>query len=85
MSDGISDPGWLATQLYSRNMISRDMRQEAELETTPGLRQTRKLLSAVEDQILTSPEPKFGDFLYILHNEPALARAPGKKIGGNLQ
>ena len=71
LSDGISDPGWLATQLYSRDMISRDMRQEAELETT-ALRRTRKLLSAVEDQILTSPEPKFGDFLDILHSEPAL-------------
>ena len=72
LSDGISDPGWLATQLYSRDMISRDMRREAELETTPAPTRTRKLLSAVEDQILTSPEPKFRDFLYILHSEPAL-------------
>ena len=72
LSDGISDPGWLATQLYSRDMISRDMRREAELETTPAPMRTRKLLSAVEDQILTSPEPKFRDFLYILHSEPSL-------------
>ena len=72
LSDGISDPGWLATQLYSRDMISRDTKQEAELETIPALRRTRKLLSAVEDQILTSPEPKFRDFLYILHTEPSL-------------
>ena len=72
LSDGISDPGWLATQLYSRDMISRDIRREAELETTPAPTRTRKLLSAVEGQILTSPEKKFGDFLYILHSEPAL-------------
>ena len=72
LSDGISDPGWFATQLYSRDMISRDMRQEAELETLPASRRTRKLLSAVEDQILTSPEPKFRDFLYILHTESSL-------------
>ena len=72
LSDGISDPGWLATQLYSRDMISRDMRQEAQLETLPAPIRTRKLLSAVEDQILTSPEPKFSDFLYILHSEPSL-------------
>ena len=72
LSDGISDPGWLATHLYSRDMISRDMRREAELETTPAPMRTRKLLSAVEDQIVTSPEPKFGDFLYILHSEPSL-------------
>ena len=72
LSDGISDPGWLATQLYSRDMISRGMRQEAQLETLPAPIRTRKLLSAVEDQILTSPEPKFRDFLYVLHSEPSL-------------
>ena len=26
LNDGISDPDWLAIQLYSRDMISRDMR-----------------------------------------------------------
>ena len=72
LSDGISEPGWLAAQLYSRDMISRDMRREAELETTSAPTRTRKLLSAVEDQILTSPEPKFRDLLYILHSEPSL-------------
>ena len=72
LSDGISDPGWLATQLYSRDMISRDMRREAVLETTPAPTRTRKLLSAVEDQIKTSPTSKFRDFLYILHSEPSL-------------
>ena len=72
LSNGITEPGWLATELYSRDMISRDMRQEVQLETVPALIRTRKLLSAVEDQILTSPQPKFGDFLYILHSEPSL-------------
>ena len=71
LSEGISDPGWLATQLYSRDMISRDMKREAELETTPAPTRTHKLLSAVEDQILTSPV-KFGDFLDILHSDPSL-------------
>ena len=72
LSKGISNPGWLATQLYSRDMISRDMRREAELETTPAPTRTRKLLSAVEDQILSIPESKFRDLLYILHSEPSL-------------
>ena len=72
LSDGISDPGWLATQLYSRDMISRDMRHKAELETLPAPTRTRKLLSAVEDQIITSPTSKFRDFLYILHSDPSL-------------
>ena len=62
-SDGITEPGWLATQLYSKDMISRDARQEAQLETLPAPTRTRKLLSAVEDQIITSP---------ILYSEPSL-------------
>ena len=72
LSDGISDPAWLATQLYSRDMISRNTRQEAELETIPAPTRTRKLLSAVEDQIITSPTSKFRDFLDTLHSEPSL-------------
>ena len=36
LSDGISDPGWLAIQLYSRKMITRGMRQAAQLERTPA-------------------------------------------------
>ena len=72
LNDGITDPSWLAAQLYSKDVISRNMRREGELETTPAPTRTHKLLSAVEDQILTSPEPKFRDFLDILHSEPAL-------------
>ena len=70
LSEGISDPGWLAIQLYSRDMISRDMRRKIEAFSAPI--QTRKLLSAVEDQIISSPESKFRDFLDILHSEPSL-------------
>ena len=72
LSDGISDPGWLASELYSRDMISRDMRQAAQLETLPALTRTRNLLSAVEGQLVTSPTSKFRDFLDILHREPSL-------------
>ena len=53
-------------------MISRDMRQEAELQTLSASMRTHKLLSAVENQIVTSPKPKFRDLLYILHSEPSL-------------
>ena len=70
LSEGISDPDWLAIQLYSRDMISRDMRRKIEAFSAPV--QTRKLLSAVEDQIISSPESKFRDFLDILHSEPSL-------------
>ena len=70
LNDGISDPGWLAIQLYSRDMISRDVRRKIEAFSAPI--QTRKLLSAVEDQIISSPESKFRDFLDILYSEPSL-------------
>ena len=70
LNDGISDPGWLAIQLYSRDMISRDMRREIEEFFAPV--QARKLLSAVEDQIISSPASKFRNFLDILYSEPSL-------------
>ena len=72
LSNGISDPGLLASELYSRDMISSNLRQEAQLERIPAPTRTHKLLSAVEGQIKTSPELKFRDFLYILHSEPSL-------------
>ena len=78
LCNGISDPGWLASELYSRDMISRDVRQEAELETLSSSKRTRKLLSAVEDQIVTSHKHKFRDFLDILHSEPSLEHLAGK-------
>ena len=78
LCNGISDPGWLASELYSRDMISQDIRQEAELQTLSASIRTRKLLSAVEDQILTSPKPKFADLLYILHSEPSLEHLAAK-------
>ena len=69
LSDGIFDPGWLASELYSKDMISREVRQEVQLETLNAQTRTYKLLSAVEDQIIASPASKFKDFLYILHSE----------------
>ena len=72
LSDGISDPSWLAVQLYSRDMISRDIRQEGQLETLSPSVRTHKLLSAVEDQITTSPTSKFRDFLDILNSDTSL-------------
>ena len=78
LSDGISDPGWLATQLYSRDMISSNVRQEAQLETLAAPTRTHKLLTAVEHQIKTSPTSKFREFLDILHSEPSLEHLAGK-------
>lgn len=72
LSDGICDPGRLASLLYSEDMISSNIRQEAHLETLSAPTRTHKLLSAVEGHIKTSPTSKFKDFLDILHSEPSL-------------
>ena len=72
LCDGISDPSWLATQLYSREIITRDTKREVELEALAVPVRTRKLLSAVEDQITSSPAPKFRDFASILRSKSSL-------------
>ena len=51
LADGISDPGWLAVQLYSRELIGADLRKEAQKQAIAEREKTHKLLSAVEDQI----------------------------------
>ena len=59
-------------------MISRDIRQEAELQMLSASTRIRRLLSAVENQIISSPAIKFRDFLDILHNEPSLGHLATK-------
>ena len=72
LADGITDPGWLAVQLYSRELIGRDIRTEAQKPAVEERAKSVKLLSAVEDQIVTSPATKFREFLDVLQNEPSL-------------
>ena len=70
--DGILDPGGLAIQLYSRELIGADLRKEAQKRVIAEREKTEKLLSAVEIQIIASPATKFREFLDVLHNEPSL-------------
>ena len=70
--DGISDPGQLAVQLYSRELIGPHIRTEAHKPAIAEQAKIEMLLSAVEDQIATSPASKFREFLDILQNEPSL-------------
>ena len=71
LNNGILDPGWLASELFTRGMISSNVRQEAQLDSLAASKRTHKLLSAVEQQIKTSPTSKFREFLDILYSEPA--------------
>ena len=72
LADGITDPGWLAVQLYSRELIGPDLRTEAQKPAIAERVKIVKILSAVEDQIVASPATKFREFLDILQNEPSL-------------
>ena len=53
-ADGITDPAWLAIQLYSREMIGSDLRTEAQKPEIEERVKIERLLSAVENQILVT-------------------------------
>ena len=72
IADGIIDPGRLAIQLYSREMIGSDLRTEAQKQGIEERVKIERLLSAVEKQIVVSPATKFREFLEVLRNEPSL-------------
>ena len=72
LADGISDPGRLAIQLYSKGLIGQDLRTEAQKPAIEERVKIERLLSAVEDQIAASPANKFRDFLDVIKNEPSL-------------
>lgn len=71
-TSGILNPGWLAVQLYSRELIGSDLRTEAQNQVVDERVKVEKLLSAVEYQIMASPATRFREFLDILQNEPSL-------------
>ena len=72
LADGITDPGRLAVQLYSRELIGPDIRTEAQKQAIAERVKIEMLLTAVEDQIVASPTTKFREFLDVLQNEPSL-------------
>lgn len=72
LADGISNPGWLAIQLYSKELIGPELREEAHKSAIEEQVKIVKLLSAVENQIVTNPATKFREFLDILQSEPSL-------------
>ena len=71
-ASGILDPGWLADQLFSKELIGSDIRREAHNPAIPERVKVERLLSAVEDQIVTSPATNFRKFLDVLQSEPPL-------------
>ena len=72
LADGITDPRRLAIQLYSRELVEPELRTEAQNPAITERVKIKKLLSAVENQIVVSPVTKFWEFLDVLQNEPSL-------------
>ena len=72
LADGITDPGRLAVQLYSRDLIGPDLRKEAQKQAIEERVKIVMVLSAVEDQIVTCPTSRFREFLDVLQNKPSL-------------
>ena len=68
----ILNTGWLAVQLYSKNLIGDELLTEAQKQVVEERVKAVNLLSAVRDQIVTSPATKFKEFLDVLRNEPSL-------------
>ena len=71
-ASGMLDLGYLADQLYSRELIGPDHRTAAHNQAVEGRVKIEMLLSAVEDQIVASPATNFREFLDILQNELSL-------------
>ena len=69
---GISDPEWISLKLYSEGLIDQNERMKAGNKMHSVLERNQSLLSAVEQQIITCPTPKFRVFLDILHSELSL-------------
>ena len=72
LADGITDPGRLAVQLFSRELIGPDLRKEVQKPAIGEGVKIERLLAAVEDQIVTCPTSMFREFLDVLQNEPSL-------------
>ena len=72
LADGITDPGRLAVQLFSKDLIGPELRKEAQKQAIEERVKIERLLAAVEGQIETCPAARFGEFLDVLQNEPSL-------------
>ena len=72
LADGITDPGRLAIQLFSKELIGPELRTEAQKQVIEERVKIERLLAAVENQIVTSPATNFREFLDVLQNEPSL-------------
>ena len=70
--ESISHPEQLAVQLYSQDMISKAVRDEAmHIMGSPAPYRAAKLVAAVEDQIAVNPSV-LNKFLSVVRGDPSL-------------
>lgn len=67
----VTDPGGLATALYSQGLIDRLVYQRANLTTLTTLERSQELLSALDGKIATS-KAAFDTFLSVMSRNPIL-------------
>ena len=71
--ESISHPEQLAVQLYSQDMISKAVRDEAmHIMGSPAPYRASKLVVAVENQIVVNPSVFLYKFLSVMREDPSL-------------
>lgn len=71
LKTAVTDPGGLATALYSRGLIDRLAFQRARLTSLAPLEQSQELLSALDGKIAAS-EAAFDEFLELISTNPVM-------------
>ena len=69
LQSGIQSPSELASQLYSGDIITQDVRDRGQMTTSTTLERNSILLNAVEQAISSNPQC-FRQFMKILDDEP---------------
>ena len=73
LTESISHPEQLAVQLYSQDMISKAVRDEAmHIIGSPAPYRASKLVVAVENQIVVNPSVFLYKFLSVMREDPSL-------------
>ena len=67
----ITDPGHLATQLYSEGLITQLAHQRASLATLAPLERSNELLTTLDGRLATD-EGAFDKFLSVLSSDPVM-------------
>ena len=76
----IQDPESLADGLFSRNVIGRGLLQEVQLDSLTKAKKSRKLLLAVQDQLVVNPS-RFAEVVEVLQGDSTMKFAVDKLQG----